>query len=79
MLKKQSMRLLGICLGFSFAPSYRWWSASHDKSCTSEDLGKVDTKVGGDKMAVMNLILFTQRWKLLGYMVSFITEASIII
>lgn len=33
MLKRQSIRLLGICLGFSFAPSYRWWSASHANEC----------------------------------------------
>lgn len=76
MLKRQSIRLLGICLGFSFAPSYRWWSASHGKSYMSEDLGKVNTKVGADKM---DLVLSMLRWKLLVYMVSFITEANIII
>lgn len=52
------MRLLDICLGFSFAPIYRWWIASHDKSYMFEDLGKVNTKVGGDKIAEMDRFFF---------------------
>ncbi len=49
------MRLWVFFLDSHLHQSYRWWDASHGKSYMSEDLGKMNTKVGGDKMALMNL------------------------